>query len=408
MLVDGSGAVKADVAEGDVTVVTSKNGGALTPFILTDKWTDLGQGLYTIDFASGDLDTEGFFAYLVTVTGCDQYSGIMYVSDWETNVDAILEDTATTLDGKINTIDTNVDSVLEDTATTLDGKITTVDTVVDAIKEKTDNLPTDPADESLLEAELLTVEINLRAAITDTEGNIRGGGDTLDIISDQIDPIIPAFNAIKGAGWTDENLTTIDTLIDAIKAKTDNLPVDPADESLLEAAITTAEGNIRGADSDTLETLSDQIDEAQAELDTLPDDPADESLIEAAITATEGNIRGADADTLETLSDQLDPVALEATLAAMKGVGWTTESLVAIQTAIDTDVLGDLTVLNDKLNAIKLIEDYLKQKESGRWKIENYQLTYYDADGTTVLKRFNLFNKDGHVTNENPYERVPV
>ncbi len=35
-------------------------------------------------------------------------------------------------------------------------------------------------------------------------------------------------------------LTTVDTIVDAIKAKTDNLPTDPADESLLEAAITTA------------------------------------------------------------------------------------------------------------------------------------------------------------------------
>lgn len=368
LLVDSGGAVKTSVGEGDVTVVTSKNGGALTGFTLTGKWDELGQGLYTIDFASGDLDTEGFFAYLVTVTGCDQYSGIMYISDWETNVDSILEDTATTLNGKINTIDTNVDSVLEDTATTLDGKITTVDTVVDAIKAKTDNLPTDPADESLLEAAILLTETNLGVAITDAEGNVRGGGDTLDIISDQIDYIIPALNAIKGAGWTDENLTTIDSLIDAIKTKTDNLPVDPADESLLEAAITAAEGNIRGADSDTLETLS----------------------------------------------DQLDLVALEATLTAIKGAGWATETLKVIKDAVDanwTDIdasIGNQTIMNGKLDAIKVIEDYLKQKESGRWKIENDQLTYYDNDGTTVLKRFNLFGKDGRATNVNPYERVPV
>lgn len=32
---------------------------------------------------------------------------------------------------------------------------------------------------------------------------------------------------IKGAGWTDENLTTIDALIDAIKAKTDLLGLQP-------------------------------------------------------------------------------------------------------------------------------------------------------------------------------------
>jgi hypothetical protein len=52
----------------------------------------------------------------------------------------------------------------------------------------------------------------------------------------------------------------LDLLVDAIKAKTDNLPNDPADESLLEAAITAAESNIRGSDSDDLKDLSDQID----------------------------------------------------------------------------------------------------------------------------------------------------
>ena len=49
------------------------------------------------------------------------------------DINAILVDTGTTLDGKIDTIDTNVDAVLVDTGTTLDGKIDTIDTNVDAI-----------------------------------------------------------------------------------------------------------------------------------------------------------------------------------------------------------------------------------------------------------------------------------
>ncbi len=36
---------------------------------------------------------------------------------------------------------------------------------------------------------------------------------------------------------TAANLATVDTVVDEIKAKTDNLPTDPADQSLLEAAI---------------------------------------------------------------------------------------------------------------------------------------------------------------------------
>lgn len=65
---------------------------------------------------------------------------------------------------------------------------------------------------------------------------------------------------IKGAGWVDENLVTIDTIVDTIKLKTDNLPIDPADQSLLADAISSAESNIRGADSDDLKSLSDQAD----------------------------------------------------------------------------------------------------------------------------------------------------
>ena len=58
-------------------------------------------------------------------------------------VDAILVDTGTTLNDKIDVIDGIVDSILVDTGTTLDGKINTVDTVVDAIKVAADAILVD-------------------------------------------------------------------------------------------------------------------------------------------------------------------------------------------------------------------------------------------------------------------------
>jgi hypothetical protein len=67
------------------------------------------------------------------------------------------------------------------------GEYTSLDALIDAIKAKTDNLPTDPADHSLLDAQLIA----------------------------------------------------LDNLLDAIKLSTDNLPTDPADQSLLEAILTT-------------------------------------------------------------------------------------------------------------------------------------------------------------------------
>ena len=205
MLIDSTDHVapKTGIAEANVTVKTSKNGGALTDFTLTGLWTELGQGLYTIDFAIGDLDTVGFFAYLVTSAGCDQYAGMMYVDDFSDYMADV--------------------SLLALEATAQD------------IVERTDRLPDDPADHSGL---------------------------------------IVAMGAVGGS---------------------------------LQIVINDAHGVTDG-----------KIDTAQTAL------------------------------------------------------------------------------------------TYLKQKESGRWKIENNQLTYYKDDGTTVLKRFNLFNKEGLASNENPYERVPV
>lgn len=81
--------------------------------------------------------------------------------------------------------------------------------------------------------------------------------DALDLSDTDIEAVLADTNEIQ-SDLADGG--RLDLLVDAIKAKTDNLPVDPADESSLETAITTAESNIRGADSDTLKSLSDQID----------------------------------------------------------------------------------------------------------------------------------------------------
>lgn len=62
-----------------------------------------------------------------------------------------------------------------------------------------------------------------------------GTGASADVIADAVwDELVTGHDGAGKAGaqlWTD---------VDAIKAKTDNLPNDPADESLLEAAITAA------------------------------------------------------------------------------------------------------------------------------------------------------------------------
>jgi len=49
----------------------------------------------------------------------------------------------------------------------------------------------------------------------------------------------------------------------------------------------------------------------------------------------------------------------------------------------------------------------IKAVETGRWKIENNQMVFYD-DGGSPLLTFNLFDDSGAGSMENVFERVPV
>lgn len=192
------------------------------------------------------------------------------------------------LDTQLGAIDTVVDAVLVDTGTDIPATLATVagylDTEIAAIKAKTDNLPASPAAVS---------DIPTAAAISDAvwdeaiSGHLTGGttGAALNGAGSAGDPwttsLPGAYSAgtagyivgtnlnatvssrLASASYTapldasgvrsavglasanlDTQLTAIDDYLDtelaAIKAKTDNLPPDPADQSAVEAAILAA------------------------------------------------------------------------------------------------------------------------------------------------------------------------
>ena len=117
---------------------------------------------------------------------------------------------------------TDAKTSLTATAASLATVATYVDTEVAAIKAKTDNLPSDPADESSIQATLAAI-----AAYIDTE-------------------------------------------IAAIKAKTDNLPSDPADESSIQASIAALSAAVTVID-DFLDTEIATIITNLATVDTVVD-----------------------------------------------------------------------------------------------------------------------------------------
>ncbi|MFQ6062619.1 MAG: hypothetical protein ACE5J9_05530 [Methanosarcinales archaeon] len=50
----------------------------------------------------------------------------------------------------------------------------------------------------------------------------------------------------------------------------------------------------------------------------------------------------------------------------------------------------------------------IRKIEEDRWKIDNNELIIYDDDGTTILMKFSLLDKDGQPTMKEVFERVPV
>jgi len=138
--------------------------------------------------------------------------------------------TASALTTVAGYIDTEVASILA-----------AVDTEVAAIKAKTDNLPTDPADDSDIDAQLAAI-----AAYLDTE--------------------VAAI------------LAAVDTEVAAIKAKTDNLPASPA---AVGSAMTLAANAVSAS-----ALASDAVAEIQSGLSTLSAAQVNAEVVDALATDT--------------------------------------------------------------------------------------------------------------------------
>ena len=143
-----------------------------------------------------------------------------------------------------------------------------LETAVSTIKAKTDNLPTDPADQSLIIAATDAIIAALVTAQADLDN------------PDQ-------FKADVSGLATSAALSTHDTKLTAVKDKTDNLPTDPADQSLIIAA------------ADALVTA---IAAVQTDLDNPDQFKADVSGLatEAALSTHDGKLDGVKAVTDKT------------------------------------------------------------------------------------------------------------
>jgi hypothetical protein len=215
----------------------------------------------------------------------------------------------------VSDVKTETAAILEDTGNTLDGLIKDVPTVAEF------EARTKPAADYALEATL---------------------------------------TAIKGAGWTNETLAAIDTLIDAIKAKSDLIPAQPAavgSAMTLTSAYDAAKSAASQSSVNAIPTApllaanytapdNAGITAIKAKTDNLPASPAavgslmglaDGAITDAKIATDALSAAKIKADAVTKIQNGL---ALEATLTAIKGAGWTNETLAKIVSDISAISAG--------------------------------------------------------------------
>ncbi len=216
--------------------------GTATLIINDGACTEIGAGLYRYLLASASVDAAAeyvgvFHTATDTVDAQDlpalwviDRAGLEKLDSGGVPVASIATDALTAAAVKADAV-TKIQNGLATPTNITAGTITTVTTVT--------NAPTDMAKESTLTA-------------------IKGSGwtdETLKSIVDNIlllgggtdlDSILSTLNALIGAGWTDQTIVALKAVIDAIKAKTDNLPSDPADDGDIDTQLAAIKGVVDG------------------------------------------------------------------------------------------------------------------------------------------------------------------
>ena len=244
--------------------------------------------------------------------------------------------------GKI--IGDNLNATVSSRAT--QSSVDTVGTNVTGIKGKTDNLPTDPADASDIAASFVTVNTKLDAIDVSVDGI--DTTDWTDIEKQQIRHRIGIDGASSGPTQP-PSLATQTSVLD-VKAKTDNLPVDPADASDIASSFATVNTKLDAID-DFVDT---EISAIKSKTDALPADPADASDIAASFTAVNAKLDTID-DFLDTevgaIKSKTDNLPVDPADASDIATSFATVNtkLDAINGSVDTEV-GAIKTVTDKLN----------------------------------------------------------
>ena len=182
-------------------------------------------GMYKVAITAAENTAD-----VVTLCGKSSSSGVtISPSTWtnitnaDANVAAILTDTGTTLDGKINTIDGIVDAILGDTGTTLDDKI-------DAILVDTDVLGASPIAANIMQIAGGTDAVSSlkKGSASILEGSVTSGCTTTSIVGTGSLSTVDEFYTDRMILFTSGDLEYSGRAIAAYTGSTKTFTVSPA------------------------------------------------------------------------------------------------------------------------------------------------------------------------------------
>lgn len=299
-----------------ITIRKVSDGSAV---VSAQAMTEVGSGWYKYDYTGYDETLDYVF---MADGGAGQPAGERYVfgaTDGAGTMTQVLTDTAEVQAELANggRTDLLIDSILGDTNELQTDWVNggRLDLLVDGIKAKTDNLPASPANET-----------------------------TLTTIDGIVDSILADTGELQ-TDWT--NGGRLDLLVDAIKAKTDNLPASPAATGAamtLTAAYDAAKTAATQTSVDTIDGIVDSIladtNELQTELVeggrtdlildgiaaktvNLPASPAavgSEMTLTSAYDAAKTTAQAGDAMTLTGAYDAAKSAASQASVNTVDGI----------------------------------------------------------------------------------------
>jgi hypothetical protein len=270
-------------------ITISKNGGSFAnPAAGASVMTEIGTtGWYKFSLGTGDTDTIGALIIRATSATMDTIEVIYEV------VKAVPVVNVTQVNGTAQTA--TMDTIKSETA---------------AIKAKTDNLPASPAATGDIPA-ASTVASAVRTNLTTELGRIDAAvstrapesGGNVAAIKAKTDnlPASPANETTVASRLATSSYTAPDNAgISAIKAKTDNLPASPSAAGDIPSAATVASavrtnlatelGRVDAAVSTRAIESGGNLAAIKAKTDNLPADPADQSDIVAAFGVIQASI----------------------------------------------------------------------------------------------------------------------